>query len=589
MNMSKLYSKKVESWLNSHIKMHLQPSILQSDSLASPVLYLSSPLTPIPAFISPINTSAYPSTHRASSYLLIRKHTTANRTAMRSKYRLFPVPVPVPVFGSRLISSNTAFANAVRAPSLLPMRMDYWTIRAYIFGIIAARKQVNATKRHNDHDGDELERLSNAKKRASEVKPGVSRPDVMVSTRATRTTHREKENVSGQPNPVPPESSSFQFSAGDSLASFMALRGRKPQTSKHEILHSVNKPNQIDINSRSHLQSNQSSFPEKKTITIPIPAPPNIPPPNQPLTLILSTALLKTHRHLIQDLELLPQSCHLIFRDYEDDHPRMPAHSADAPAPDMQEADIILSPKTGIIISSLQETMHRYLPGHTPKHNFASTLGNTKPLDSPLKTKVAMAAARYEKLYVLICHTPSKTETVPSFSSSASGSTPEHPSEGCNNKLVLDERSHRAITTFSSFCAAFSPHTSVTPVIVSPASARMMTDWVVGLANKSHKNMPWSLGEDLPLGSSQYEMVLRKAGLNTFAALFVLWWNDDIKMINPVDQRQRTSEANMLARFVTMSSFERQEKFGDMLGRGLLKRAERAIELIRREKFVRDA
>lgn len=438
--------------------------------------------------------------------------------------------------------------------------------REFTVSAFDLKKRGSATHPHKIQHG------INTKKQCLSTAPNMHELDALIEGHVRKGNNYKRGNQTGKYQSVQPKSSSFQFSAGDSLASFMALRGKRSEMRTAPVSQrSI--PSANNSGYQSDLQQQQLMSPEKKGILVPVPSVSRPSPSNTPLTLIISTALLKSHRRLIQKLETLTQPCHLIFRDYDEDQLQHSVQAPGEPSSSMQEADIILSPKTGIIISSVQETMQKYLPGHQPKYNYATALGNTQPSDSPLKTKVSMAAARYEELYIFICHTPGKTTVESSTPNANSGVTSEYESEMTKGTIMLDDQSHRALTLFSSFCAAFSPRVTVTPVLVSPTSAALLADWIVGLASKAHMNMPWSLGQDLPLRSTQYEMILRKAGLNVFAALFVLWWDGD------KGQTKGGNMADRLARFLEMSAVERRTQYGGMLGERLLRRIERAIEM----------
>jgi hypothetical protein len=101
------------------------------------------------------------------------------------------------------------------------------------------------------------------------------------------------------------------------------------------------------------------------------PIPSNVPP----CSFIVSMRLLQQHS-LVRKLEQLYPAAELVYRDYN-----LP-HSA------AYEADIILSPSTGLILVSLQQLKQRALPG--------------QPDRSPVKERMKALHLRYERLVVMV-------------------------------------------------------------------------------------------------------------------------------------------------------------------------------------------
>ncbi|EDN08443.1 predicted protein [Histoplasma mississippiense (nom. inval.)] len=98
------------------------------------------------------------------------------------------------------------------------------------------------------------------------------------------------------------------FSPFDSLSNFMEVRGRRPTDSHSDsfphIVHSAPPDSTVLV------QDN----PRPKTV--PLVDPPNTARPQDPLTFVLSSSLLQTHRSMIHSLESLFPVCNMIFRDY---------------------------------------------------------------------------------------------------------------------------------------------------------------------------------------------------------------------------------------------------------------------------------
>lgn len=94
-----------------------------------------------------------------------------------------------------------------------------------------------------------------------------------------------------------------------------------------------------------------------------------------PSSFIVSSSLLQ-RRPFLKQIEPLHPKADLIYRDYN-----LP-HSTAA------EADIILSPSTGILLTTLQQIKQAPLPGQAAR--------------SPVKERIAALQGRYERLVVLV-------------------------------------------------------------------------------------------------------------------------------------------------------------------------------------------
>jgi hypothetical protein len=94
-----------------------------------------------------------------------------------------------------------------------------------------------------------------------------------------------------------------------------------------------------------------------------------------PLSFIATSNLLQ-QRSFMRQVEQLYPGAELVYRDYN------LRHSA------ANEADIILSPSTGLIFTTLQQVKQRALPG--------------QPDRSPVKERMSALQLRYERLVVMV-------------------------------------------------------------------------------------------------------------------------------------------------------------------------------------------
>lgn len=301
------------------------------------------------------------------------------------------------------------------------------------------------------------------------------------------------------------------FSSGlGNLSSFLLTRGitdssvpvsTSPYFTQPEI---SKKPEEEEPPQCASASTSTSPSPGTILNIIPPPYPPTQPPTGK-LTCFLSTNLLKTRLTHVRQLDS-SSSFKLVYRDYD---PKSP------------EADIIISPKTGIILTSAHTLTQKYLPGDK---------GSRADIKSPLMERIYVTAPHYETLYIFICVLSTKA----------------------------DKPMQEAVTNLSSFCISLDDETTIIPMIVSEADGAV-TGWIEYLG---HTEFPSMMPEIRSLRSQEtrWEVTLRGYGLNPFAARMVL----DTGM--------------KLDSFIEMSTEKRQLHFRDLLGQRVLRRVETAIQ-----------
>ncbi|KAI7282155.1 hypothetical protein KC345_g3662 [Hortaea werneckii] len=178
------------------------------------------------------------------------------------------------------------------------------------------------------------------------------------------------------------------------------------------------------------------------------------------------------------------------------------------------DADITISPKCGLLITTLQKLKQRPLPG---QKDFFS-----------IRDRIAAVSRRYEKLFVLV-------------------------SEG-RQAQTLDERDAEAITGLLSFVAA-QVETDVEVKFV-PGETTAMCEWMAAIISSGND------AKDIKLLAEEttWERFLRVAGLNAFAAQVI-----SAKLQKLGIEGQRDSSFGLSA-FVSMSVDERVQQFGPLLG-----------------------
>lgn len=160
------------------------------------------------------------------------------------------------------------------------------------------------------------------------------------------------------------------------------------------------------------------------------------------LTLYFSSDLLKTHLPFVHDLEVMPKHPQIVYRDYN-------------PEEGFEDADIIIPPATGIILTNMQALTQQSLPGD----GFSD--------ENPVMDRVRRLASRYQYFYVLVAG-----------------------SETADRVLV------NAVEDFKSFCEALSNNVVVSSLLVP---FDMMAQWALALAferyeekcNEMQRVGPW--------------------------------------------------------------------------------------------------
>lgn len=254
--------------------------------------------------------------------------------------------------------------------------------------------------------------------------------------------------------------------------------------------------------------------------------------------LIVSMQLLRSDSTLIRSLEdiSVSRSVRLIFRDYQRANPSQPRV--------IDEADLIVSPTTGIIIASSHETTQKYLPGQGPPG-----------IDSPLYARIAQATLRYEMLYVLI----------------------RSPLETSMNTLS-------SVRDLANYCISLNHICCINVLLIATDH---VLEWILSIAakhtinpglvpalNATESETSASLFHD---DQTQWEVFLRSAGLNPFAAQSIL----AILRTNPTqaDHSEDGNQMSAMSRFVEMSYRTRRDMFRRLVGPRVLSRVNKALEM----------
>ncbi|RDL39822.1 uncharacterized protein BP5553_04162 [Venustampulla echinocandica] len=334
-----------------------------------------------------------------------------------------------------------------------------------------------------------------------------------------------------------------EFSAGNLLENYRQLHGvkklkladssyfsskvRKESAAQPEPAQAISAAPQDEL----QLPINHSPIQQPRQF----PAPP-LKASTTPINILVSSTLLK-HRALIRNLESLLPSLTIIERDFTAHNTTawMPGSVTRSPksSPLDSEADLIVSPSTGVILTTLQKVKQVPLPGSKTK--------------TAIRDRLEKASVRYEDLIVLV-------------------------TEGRNDETTngLDENDCIALSEFIGFASGLTTTVIVHLVV---GGEETLAKW---LACTIMRHRLGKAEADLLTEETHWELFLRRAGMNAFAAQVIV---AGLKSPEGVDERSPTEASQFgMAAFVEMGRERRLKMFGGLCGRGLVERVSDVID-----------
>ncbi|KAL7269751.1 hypothetical protein RUND412_007567 [Rhizina undulata] len=406
----------------------------------------------------------------------------------------------------------------------------------------------------------DLENLIKKKKKKRKRKNSgmdIQPPSDMGIQPAKALESLEKSIRNRLPDPKPDNSfagKSNTFSAVNSLNDFMALRSRvhklklKQDPRKPVLPDIINTTNPVPpgptITNPLTTTTAQSPAAENPPI-LPIPPPQKkIPPefptpkfhlPAIPAPYIVSTTLL-SERLLLRLIRELYPNAKFVERDFSTPHPSVKASlfspergkcketpEETSEEAENEEADLLLSPKTGVIITTLHQIRQKSLPGQT-QNNASRTSTKIK-----IRDRIKAVSRKHERLHVLIHNT-----------------TPFASSKSDNE----------ALSSFAGFAHGLRSNIIVKTIV---GDREKLARWVVALMLREGVEDAKLLEEE-----TTWEVFLRIAGFNAFAAQAVLRGCS----------REGEGRRGGLCAFLRMGEEERRGRFEGLVGRRVLGRVQ---------------
>ena len=318
------------------------------------------------------------------------------------------------------------------------------------------------------------------------------------------------------------------FSASNTLARFMQIHtgqrinAEKPMPQTHTLPKHVDKPAGKPI---AHTEKENDA--SKATSSTPIHLP-SLPTPMPLRTFVLSSTMF-ARRNLMKEISRLSSMTEYIERDFTSARALRGTSSLTSEA---DESDLILAPGHGLMLTTLQRLMQKSLPYQVTRN--------------VVRERVVQLARRYERLIIMV-----------------------HEDRNSNQERPLDDRECGELVSLINFCAAQNHDIQVMYI---PGDESALATWIVASMVRYGLDDP---DVQLLQDESSWELFLRKAGMDAFAAQVVL------KKLNAPESMPTspTEQRYGLPGFVMMDEAERIKRFGALFGgEKILRKVSMAID-----------
>lgn len=323
------------------------------------------------------------------------------------------------------------------------------------------------------------------------------------------------------------------YSATSALDNFMEARGKKkPRLTDTDYFSTSN---QAPTPKHQLLAPTVPAAPVVKSIAFPLPT---VNAPSNPTPFIISTTLMQI-RPVVKTITSLYPKAQLIERDFSKHNESLwmkgTVKRSPVVSPLASEADIILSPSVGVVMTTLAKIKQKPLPGQ-----------KTKVM---ILEKIEGVAQRYARIIVFVSE------------GSADDSTRN-----------LNGQDGMAYAEFVGFCST--QETVITPIYV-PGGPQALGTWIASamVQHGIHDGSQASLMEDETI----WELFLRRCGMNAYAAQSVIAAMRAPEGVNS----SSPNKAGMfgLPGFVQMDHAERVRQFSTLLeGTRVLERVSAFID-----------
>ncbi|RDW69418.1 hypothetical protein BP6252_08438 [Coleophoma cylindrospora] len=317
-----------------------------------------------------------------------------------------------------------------------------------------------------------------------------------------------------------------KFSAANAISNFQVLRGTKKQALAHSSYFHTPKDAATAFPSQSAAPVSGSRLVRNTTDTqtaqIDLPSP-ALNSTSMSTSIITSAAFIQ-RRSLVRHIRELLPNLKFLVRELEKHNKTswLPGSVSRSPiiSPLTKEADLIVSPSTGIILTTFPKVKQRLLPGQKGR--------------PAVQEYVELVSQRYERLIIIV---------------SADNST---------NDNNLSDSDALAFSGFLGFTAGLACQVTTKYI---PGSDAVLARWI---AHSITKHCIPSDGSTLLEDETSWELFLRRAGMNVFAAQCIIL---ALKAPEGINEKSPLKISLFgLTAFVEMSHSERVDRFGQLLG-----------------------
>ncbi|EXF86361.1 hypothetical protein CFIO01_00058 [Colletotrichum fioriniae PJ7] len=383
--------------------------------------------------------------------------------------------------------------------------------------------------------GEDFMQLIRKRKQEQAVKDdhvGQESPTVGVKHRRTTTQSKPINNLRQGLLLGENESNA----AGKLLANYMDLRGAKRVTSPFEPLFPITKRRAAQAPSPVVGQVSSKPNTQKAPIDAPVPT---IEHTNSHSRIIISTAI---PRGIISALQANLPGIDLVDRDFSRHNKRVwspgSVKTVEKPSPLSYEADIIPSPTSGVIITTILKVRQKPLPGsHTQL--------------SQLRDRVARVAPLYEQLSILVSEDNPIAEHIGPLS-------------------AADAASYASFVAFA--CSLSNSSGCTIDVVYVAGGPKTLAHWTCAVVSTHLKKASHDVQQVIMSEETEWEVFLRRAGFNMYAAqvaLAVVKGNSPVVNVES-DSNGNNTQDQTLVRFLKMSPSERAKALKGFLGGGSL-------------------
>ena len=379
------------------------------------------------------------------------------------------------------------------------------------------------------------ENLASTKQGCKKANPSSEQDSSLIQPEADIIDVAQNQNSNSGNTLAPDGMLAGRFSMTCALQNYIYLRKESNSNLERTLSHyfPVMKPLVVDDVSKYDKSENSTPIKNIESHTwIPPMAKPQCIVPTGRRYLVVSTCFLR-NRKLACRIQRLYPGAEFIERDValhepsasEFQHCPDPTSQLEDNSPD--EADMTISPGTGIILTTLQKIRQCSLPGQAVR--------------LIVRERVVRVATRYERLFILVSN-----DNVIDYQSSESGNVAPH-------ELDSD---YKAAVDFIGFCSSLKQDTRA---IFIAGKEEQLAEWIVAMIVK-HSGA--NLKIELISEETTWELFLRKAGFNSFAAQAVI---GELKGQSIAANDLTAGEVGLTA-FIKMSVEKRVERFEEMFG-----------------------